>query len=191
MALTVDASRGTLTAGPEALSPWSRDLRESVRAEAREYTERLLLVAESFRASAGEPWREMRWARATANVLAHCPVRIRHGERLVGWHPNSSPDEPTRQALDEARAYLRSQCYWTNAMEGHMALDNPNILAEGLDARLARLRALRAAVDPSLPESPARPDSLGPQRLCLRGHHARRLYRRHHRVHRPRAERRN
>jgi formate C-acetyltransferase len=131
----------TLTRGPEDLSAWSHDLRDSVRLEAQEYSERLLLVAESFRASEGEPSRSMRWARATAQVLANCPVRIRRGERLVGWHPSSHPDEPTRHALDEARAYLSSQNYWTSAMEGHMALDNPTLLAEGLDARLVRVRA--------------------------------------------------
>ncbi|MCC7495328.1 MAG: hypothetical protein IT204_23465 [Fimbriimonadaceae bacterium] len=135
MSLTVapPAERGTLTRGPEDLSPWSRALRDDVAAHATAYDERLLLVAESFRATADEPQRELRWAHSVETVLRRCPVRVRVGERLVGWHPNCQSDEATRASLQEARAYLHSQQYWCAASEGHLALDYPAILQRGLD----------------------------------------------------------
>ncbi len=143
-----------LTGGPGELSAWSAALRESVRREAAAYSERLVLVAESFRASEAEPWREIRWARGTEHVMAHCPIAIRKGERVVGWHPNSHPDETGRQALEAARAYLRTQHYWVSASEGHMALDYPEILRRGLDEILAEIRSRCAALDPLDPQRP-------------------------------------
>ncbi len=155
-ALTEQQSETGLTNGPDDLSPGSRALRELVRVEAMYYAERVLLVAESFRASEGEPWREIRWARATEHLLAHCPIAIRRGERLVGWHPSSHPDEETRARIEEATQYLRSQYYWHGGSEGHMALDNPTILARGLDAILDEIRTRRAGLDLLSPESPER-----------------------------------
>ena len=142
-----EARKQTLTRGPADLTLWSQALREDVVRDAASYAERLILVAESFRATQHEPWREKRWAASTAHVMANCPIKIRHGERLVGWHPNSHPDKETQQTLEEARAYLRSQHYWVTAMEGHMALDNPHILRVGLDAIGEELEQHRDAVE--------------------------------------------
>ncbi len=141
-----------LTRGPEDLSPWSQALRESVRAEAQWYSERTVLVAESFRESEGEPWRERRWARATVHIFASCPVRIRKGERLAGWHPSTCRDEEFMRRYEEARKYLRTQYYWVNAMEGHMALDNPEILRRGLDDILEEVRTRREGLGLTAPE---------------------------------------
>lgn len=143
-----------LTNGPADLSPASHALRETVRLEATHYAERPILIAESFRASAGEPWREIRWARANQHLLANCPVRIRKGERLVGWHPNSRPDEETRARIDQAVQYLNTEAYWVGGSEGHMALDNPKILTLGLDGILAEIRERREGLDRLSPASP-------------------------------------
>ncbi len=72
-----------LTGGPGELSAWSAALRESVRREAAAYSERLVLVAESFRASEAEPWREIRWARGTEHVMAHCPILVRRASSAM------------------------------------------------------------------------------------------------------------
>ena len=140
-------SSGLLTGGSDELSDWSRALRETVLAEAAAYAERPVLVAESFRTTEAEPEREIRCAKAEARVLDRLPILIREGERLVGWHPNSHPDEAGRQAIDEARAYLRDQGYYVPASEGHMALDYPNLLARGLDSYLTEIRERRAGCD--------------------------------------------
>jgi len=144
-----------LTRGPQELSAWSRLLRESVRQEAAPFRRRALLVAESFRRTEAEPSREIRWAAATAHVLAACPIRIRRGERLVGWHPSSHPSAEEEPAIRRAHEYLHGQEVYVAASEGHMALDNPRILAVGLDGLLAELRGRRGAVDPA---DPSRPD---------------------------------
>ncbi len=153
-ALVAKTDLGTLTGGPTELSSWSQALRETVLAEATAFVERPLLLAESFRATEGEPWREIRCAKAEAHLLDHLPIRIREGERLVGWHPNSHLDEAGRQAVADAQAYLRTQACSVPASEGHMGLDYPNLLARGLDSYLAEIRERRAALAPLSPERP-------------------------------------
>lgn len=155
-ALGAAAGAGTLTGGPSELSAWSQALRATVQAEATAYSERCLLLAESFRATEGEPWRELRCAKAEAHLLNNLPLRIREGERLVGWHPNSHPDEAGKQAIAEAQAYLRAQAYYVPASEGHMGLDYPALLARGLDSYLAEIRERRAALPPLAPDRPGR-----------------------------------
>lgn len=135
-----------LTRGPDDLRPPTRALREEVLVEASPYEARALIVAEAFRATEREPWAQKRWAAATAKVLAECPIRIRPGERLVGWHPSTHPDESLQRQIHEAHAYLASEGIYVAASEGHMALDYPRILSEGLDRILARVRATREAV---------------------------------------------
>ncbi|MFW6162457.1 MAG: pyruvate formate lyase family protein [Planctomycetota bacterium] len=138
----------------EALAEATRELREEVRRDAAAYHERHLLVAEAFRASEGEVYRGARTAKATRHLFEHMPVRIRRGEILVGWHPNSHPDEATREAIEEARAYLRTQTYWVPASEGHMAPDYPTLLRDGIGGTLARIDELRDGLDPLDPATP-------------------------------------
>ena len=138
----------------EALAEATRELRAEVLRDAASYAERYLLVAEAWRASEGEVYRGARVARATRHLFEQMPVRIRRGEILVGWHPNSHPDEATRQAIDEARAYLRSQACWVPASEGHMAPDYPTLLRDGIAGTLARIDVLRGRLDPLDPATP-------------------------------------
>jgi len=154
-ALIAQADTVTLTGGPAELSGWSQALRAKVLAEATSYSERPLLLAESFKATEGEPWREIRCAKAEAHLLDHLPIQIREGERLVGWHPNCHPDEARRQAIADAQTYLRSQAYYVPASEGHMGLDYPNLLARGLDSYLAEIRERRANLELLAPDRPA------------------------------------
>jgi formate C-acetyltransferase len=156
-------SARTLTAGPDDLAPATRALREEVLADADLYHDRPLLVAEAFRATEGEPWMQKRWAAANAKVLGECPIKIRMGERLVGWHPSTRPDEDRQAEIHAAREYLASQGYYVPASEGHMALDYPKILAEGLDGRLERIRTVPDAHPVT---SPGRPHAAAFAEAC-------------------------
>ncbi|MBI2190380.1 MAG: hypothetical protein HYU36_00155 [Planctomycetes bacterium] len=140
------------------LKKLTRELRQTVCAEARPFHERTVLAAESFRRTEREPFRILRVAQATAHILANMPVRIRPGEMLVGWHPSTELDEPRQKAVKEAGDYLRSQNYWVSASEGHMSPDYESILKCGLGGISRRIDELAAgldAVDPTVPEKRA------------------------------------
>jgi len=132
----------------EELAAATLDLRAQVLRDGAPFRERLVLVAEAFRQSEGEVYRGLRTAKATRHIFEKMPVQIRRGEILVGWHPNSHPDEATRKAIDEAVAYLRTQTYWVTASEGHMAPDYEALLRDGIGGTLHRVAGLRAALDP-------------------------------------------
>ncbi len=140
----------------DTLRLWCHQLRESVRKEATSFEERTILAAEAFRQSEGEPFRILRVARATSHIFANMPIRIREGEILVGWHPNTRQDERTKEALRNARDYLGKQNYWLSASEGHMAPDYPTILREGLDSIASRIADKESALDPGHPDTPSR-----------------------------------
>lgn len=142
-----------MQAGGE-LAAATRALREEVRRDAASFSERLLLVAEAFRESEGEVYRGLRTARATRRIFEKMPVKIRRGEILVGWHPNSHPDAAAKKAIQDAAAYLRTQTYWVSASEGHMAPDYPTLLRDGIGGTLRRIEELRARLDPLDPATP-------------------------------------
>ncbi|HPD14777.1 MAG TPA: pyruvate formate lyase family protein [Planctomycetota bacterium] len=129
------------------LAAATRELREEVRRDAASFSERLLLVAEAFRESEGEVYRGMRTAKATRRIFEKMPIKIRRGEILVGWHPNSRPDEVTKKAIQDAAAYLRTQTYWVWASEGHMAPDYPTLLRDGIGGTLRRIEELRLRLE--------------------------------------------
>ncbi len=131
-------------------------LRDTVQQTARAYQERNTLAAESFRETEGEPHRGRRVAHATTHIFANMPIRIRPGELLVGWHPSSHLDEEAQQKLNDANAYLRAQNYWVSASEGHMGLDYPSILSDGLGAISSRIDGLADALPPVDPATPER-----------------------------------
>ncbi len=139
-----------------SLSDTATDLRRVVLEEARPYHGRNTLAAESFRQTEGELHRGRRVAHATAHIFANMPIRIRPGELLVGWHPSSTLDEAEQQELNDANAYLRTQNYWVSASEGHMGLDYPSILGQGLGAILERIDALAAGLSPVDSATPER-----------------------------------
>ena len=139
--------------GPDTLSESSRKLRQIVLDEGWNYHERDLLVAESFHATEGEPFREIRVAKAIAHLMAEMPIRIREGEILVGWHPNTRADGDRAEELQEAREYLGRENYRTFCSEGHMAPDYPTTLASGLDGVLARIDGAALTLDPEEPET--------------------------------------
>ncbi len=151
----------------DELAAATRELKEEVRRDAAAFSERLLLVAESFRESEGEVYRGLRTAKATRRVFEKMPIRIRRGEILVGWHPNSHPDATTKKAIQDAAAYLRTQTYWVSASEGHMAPDYPTLLREGIGGTLRRIEELRARLDPLDPATPQKRAFYDSARLSL------------------------
>ena len=144
----------TATRAGEELAEATRELRAEVLRDAAPYTERLILAAEAFRESEGEIYRGMRTAKATRHIFEHMPIKVRRGEILVGWHPNSHPDEDTAKAIEEAKRYLGTQTYWVAASEGHMAPDYEALLRDGIGGTLHRIEELRAGLDPFDPETP-------------------------------------
>lgn len=145
----------------------TQELREEVRRDAAPFSERLLLVAEAFRESEGEIYRGLRTAKATRRVFEKMPVKIRRGEILVGWHPNSHPDDATKKAIQDAAAYLRTQTYWVTASEGHMAPDYPTLLRDGIGGTLRRIKELRSRLDPLDPATPQKQAFYDSARLSL------------------------
>jgi len=121
---------------------WCEDLKASVKGEAASFEERTLLAAESFRQSEGQPSRVLRVAQANCHIFSSMPIRIREGEILVGWHPNTRIDPPMQERLREAHEYLKTQDYWANASEGHMAPDYPTLLSSGLGGVKDKIREL-------------------------------------------------
>jgi len=140
------------------LSHWCEELNASVRSECAAFDEQILLAAESFHQTEGEQFRILRVAHANSHILANMPVRIREGEILAGWHPNTHPDDEKGKALKEAREYLKKQNYWVGASEGHMAPDYPTILElgiEGIRDRIAKMDSSLDITDPKTPEKRA------------------------------------
>ena len=156
---------------------WCDVLKASVLQEAARFEERTLLAAEAFRATeaspfrvlktesansygwgGGEPFRVLRVAHANAHILRNMPIRIREGELLVGWHPNTQLDPEMGQAVQAAREYLTTQNYWRNIPEGHIAPDYATILARGLGGIKGQLEELESSLhmaDPQTPEKRA------------------------------------
>lgn len=127
---------------------WTENLKATVQKEAATFEERNLWVAESFRQTEGEPYRELRMARATRHIFQHMPIRIREGEILAGWHPNTHPDAEMKQKFKQAHEYLKKQNYWTTYSDGHMAPDYVTILDVGLGGIGQRIdRLARASSD--------------------------------------------
>lgn len=171
MATTVDRTTDALPrpVGPEGLSGWSRALREDVLADAGSFEERAIFMAESFRATEGEPRRQIRVAKAVAQLFAEMPVRIREGERLVGWHPSTHADETLAAEIAGANAYLASQQWRGFVSEGHMAPDYPTACQQGLGGILRRIDDAERALRPADPETPAKQHFHAAARIALRG----------------------
>ncbi|MGC9316884.1 MAG: pyruvate formate lyase family protein [Armatimonadota bacterium] len=171
MAVTVDHTTDTLPrpVGPSGLSEWSRALREDVLADANSFDERDIIMARAFQETEGEPRRQVRVAKAVARLFEQMPVRIREGEVLAGWHPNTHPDDAMAEALQEAREYLGRQHWRGFVSEGHMAPDYPTACQQGLDGLLRRIDdALRALV-PGDPQTPEKQDFYEAARTALQG----------------------
>ena len=133
------------------------------------FAEQPLWLAESFRQTEGEPHREMRVAKAVAHLFAGMPIRIREGEVLVGWHPNSRPDGESARAIEEANQYLGRQHWRGFVSEGHMAPDYPTVLHVGLDGVLQRISDGAAGLDPTSPQYPAKQAFYEASRIALEG----------------------
>jgi len=133
---------------------WCEKLKASVCREAASFEERNILAAEAFRQTEGEPFRILRVAHANSHILRNMPIRIREGELLVGWHPNTHPDDEMERAIQEAREYLSKQNYWISASEGHMAPDYPTILELGLEGIKDRIVQMESSLDMTDPETP-------------------------------------
>jgi formate C-acetyltransferase len=155
--------------GPATLSQGSQRLRETVLDEGWNYHERDLLVAESFHATEGEPFREIRVAKAIAHLMAEMPIRIREGEVLVGWHPNTRLEGERGEQVQEATRYLARENYRTFCSEGHMAPDYPTTLASGLDGVLARIDRAALALGPEEPETARKRTFYEATRIALTG----------------------
>ena len=87
----------------DKLQLWCDELKASVRNECAPFEERTLLASESFRQTEGEQFRISRVAHANSYILANMPIRIREGEILIGWHPNTHPNDEMNKALQESR----------------------------------------------------------------------------------------
>ena len=157
----------TTTARHTGLAEATEALREEVLKSSNRYSERLLLAAEAFRQSEGERYRGLRVAKATRHIFEKMPIKIRRGEILVGWHPNSHPDPETEKAINDAVQYLGKQTYWVAASEGHMAPDYPTLLRDGIGETLRRVEELRSRLDPLDPETPARRAFYGAAKVSL------------------------
>ncbi len=155
--------------GIAPLSERSQRLREDVLRDAASFAEQALYFAEAFRETEGEPFREVRVAKAVAHLFAEMPVRIREGEILAGWHPNSHLDEQQAKAVEEANAYLGRQHWRGYVSEGHMAPDYPTVLHLGLDAVLQRIREGAAGLDARSPGTPEKEAFYQASRIALEG----------------------
>lgn len=132
----------------------TRSLQRTVERDRCPYHARLVRVAEAFRATENEPFRVRRVAHATAHVLDTLPLRIRRGEILVGWHPNTAIRGRLCRSHHQACLYLRTQNYWVPASEGHCAPDYPRLLTQGLEAVRQTILTRLAAVDTLAAEGP-------------------------------------
>ncbi len=145
------------------LEQGSRRLREDVVANAQAFLERHILAAQSFHETEGEPVRSIRVARASEHIFANMPIKIRLGERLVGWHPSTHPDEKMQKEIQEAEQYLATQnclgyrpdsCFCVSASEGHMAPDYPTVLRRGLQAIYDEVVKREQQCGPTDPRAP-------------------------------------
>ncbi len=155
--------------GPDGLSEWSRALREDVLADGGAFDERAIIMAESFRATEGEPRRQIRVAQAVAHLFEQMPVRIREGERLVGRHPNTHADEALAAEIAEANAYLGREQWRGFVSEGHMAPDYPTACKQGLGGIMERIDDAEHALRPDDPQTPAKQHFYEAARIALGG----------------------
>ncbi len=155
--------------GPEGLSEWSRSLREDVLADANSFDERAIIMAESFRATEGEPRRQIRVAKAVAHLLEQMPVRIREGERLVGWHPSTHAGEALAAEIAEANRYLAREHWRTFVSEGHMAPDYRTACRQGLGGIMKRIDDAERALRADDPQTPAKQQFYEAARIALGG----------------------
>lgn len=171
MATTVTRTTDALPrpVGPEGLSAWSRALREDVLADGNTYDERAIIMAESFRETEGEPKRQIRVAKAVTHLFEQMPVRIREGERLVGWHPNTHAKEALAAQIAEANAYLGRQHWRGFVSEGHMAPDYPTVCRQGLGGVLQRIEDAEQALRADDPQTPAKQHFHEAARIALGG----------------------
>ncbi len=139
--------------GPAALSERSSRLRQVVLDEGWNYAERHILIAESFRSTVGEPFMQVRAAKAVAHLLAEMPIVIREGEVLAGWHPNTPVCEANEERVNEAAGFTAGEGWRTYCSEGHMAPDYKTVLHSGLDGVLRRLVEGADELDPEDPVS--------------------------------------
>ncbi len=144
----------TAVSTPSILEEGSRRLREDVVANSEAFLERHILAAQSFRETEGEPVRSVRVARATEHIFTNMPIKIRPGERLIGWHPNTHPDEKIQKEIQEAEQYLAMQNYRVSASEGHLAPDYPTVLRRGLQAIYDEVVEREQQCDPAGPHTP-------------------------------------
>jgi formate C-acetyltransferase len=169
MATTIDRRTEALPhpVGPDGLSEWSRALREDVLADGNSFDERCLIMAESFRETEGETKRQIRVAKAVAHLFEQIPVRIREGERLVGWHPNTHADDALGEEIAEAREYLGREKWRGFVSEGHMAPDYPTACRQGLGGILERIDDAERALRADDPETPAKQQFYEAARIAL------------------------
>ncbi|MFO8081635.1 MAG: pyruvate formate lyase family protein, partial [Armatimonadota bacterium] len=169
MTTTIDRTTETLPqpVGPSGLSEWSRALREDVLADGNSFDERAIIMAESFRETEGEVKRQIRVAKAVAHLFETMSVRIREGERLVGWHPNTHADEALAEEIAEANRYLARENWRGFVSEGHMAPDYPTACGQGLGGILSRIDDAERALRADDPETPAKQHFYEAARIAL------------------------
>jgi len=101
----------------------------------------------------------VRQALALMDILRRMPIAIAHGERIVGYHPESpvSPEAPAPPSLyprsfrvhtDEERAAIRAGVFTSSVKTGHLTPNFPRLLAEGYDAILRDVEEPRPNATP-------------------------------------------
>lgn len=139
-----------------SLEELTKKLKETVKKEGAPFVQRNILAAESFRQTQGEPFRILRVAHATAYIFDKMPVLIRDGELLVGWHPNTHPDENMQNSIRKSVEYLITENYWVSASEGHMSPDYETILKTGLEGIKKNIQKIMSTLNPVDPETPGK-----------------------------------
>jgi len=134
----------------------TRKLKDHVRQEAQMFLEQPVLLAQSLKETEGEPRREIRIAKAVAHLLRHVPLKIREGEILLGWHPNSKTNNASQDLIEEARSVLHKQLWRGFVSEGHMVPDYPTILKKGLAELIHDIRQYRSLLDPIDSSTPSK-----------------------------------
>jgi len=144
---------GTRVSTASIIEQGSQWLREDVVANSAAFLERDILAAQSFHETEGEPALSVRIARATEHIFANMPIKIRPGERLVGWHPSTHPDKQMQKEIQEAENYLVAQACNVGG-ENHLAPDYPTVLHRGLQAICDEVVEREQQCDPTDPRTP-------------------------------------